>query len=116
MNNNNYKTEADVQTQIRLALADTCVLTRTPAGLYWQGKRNGNTLTNIRPVKVTATGWPDLTGFRRSDGKAVYIECKRPSGGRRSEQQKKFIALAQASGCLAGFARSVDEARKIVEE
>ena len=108
--------ETDVQTQIRLALADTCVLTRTPAGLYWQGTRKGDALINIRPVKVTVPGWPDLTGYRRSDGRAVFIECKRPKNAKQSEQQKKFIELAKQAGCLAGFARSVDEARKIVEE
>lgn len=109
-------TEAEVQTRIRLALSKSCVLARTPAGLYWQGTRQGDKLVNIRPVKVTVEGWPDLTGFRRSDGKFIAIEVKRSDGGRKSEQQKRFIELAQEAGCLAGFASSVEEALEIVGE
>lgn len=107
--------ESDVQTQIRLALSDICVLVRTNAGVAWQGDKQGNILINIRPVKLAFKGFPDLAGYRRSDGRAVYIECKRTRGGKRSPEQIKFIELALKSGCLAGFASTVEEARRIVE-
>lgn len=107
--------ENRISDEIRLALSDTCVLARSPAGLFYQGKRVRNTLVNLRPTRVLIPGWPDLTGFRRSDGKAVFIEVKTKTG-RPSAEQVRFIELAKRSGCLAGFARSVEDAERIVSE
>lgn len=106
--------ENRITDEIRLALSETCVLARSPAGLFYQGKRTREGLANIRPVKVLVKGWPDLTGYRRSDGKAVFIEVKTPDGKKRPEQIR-FIELAKKAGCLAGFARSVEDARRIVD-
>lgn len=107
--------ETRITDEIRLALSDTCVLARSPAGFFYQGKRVGDRLINLRPTKVLVPGWPDLTGFRRSDGKAVFIEVK-TAKGRPSAEQLKFIELAKRSGCLAGIARSVEDAERIVNE
>ena len=106
--------ETRISDQIRLALSDSCVLARSPAGFFYQGKRVRNTLTNLRPTKVLIPGWPDLTGFRRSDGRAVFIEVK-TAKGKPSPEQLKFIELAKRSGALAGIARSVQDAIEIVE-
>lgn len=105
--------ETRISDQIRLALSDSCVLARSPAGLFYQGKRVKNTIVNIRPVSVLIKGWPDLTGFRRSDGRAVFIEVKTKTG-RPSAEQLRFIELAKKSGCLAGIARSVEDALEII--
>ena len=105
--------ETRISDEIRLALSDSCVLARSPAGLFYQGKRVKNTIVNIRPVSVLIKGWPDLTGFRRSDGKAVFIEVK-TAKGRPSPEQINFIELAKRSGALAGIARSVEDAERIV--
>ena len=106
--------ETRISDEIRLALSDSCVLARSPAGFFYQGKRVRNTLTNLRPTKVLIPGWPDLTGFRRSDGRAVFIEVK-TAKGKPSPEQLKFIELAKRSGALAGIARSVQDAIEIVE-
>lgn len=89
-------------------------LFRSPAGLFWQGKRKGDVLTDLRAVKVLVPGFPDLCGFRRSDGKAVYIEVKTATG-RVSPEQQHFIEVARKAGALAGIARSVEDALEIVK-
>ena len=57
-------------------------------------------------------GESDLHGHRL-DGRAIYIESKTPVGKARPEQLK-FIQAMKESNALAGFARSVDDALKIV--
>ena len=57
---------------------------------------------------------PDLAGYRRSDGRAVYIEVK-TKRGRVTREQEQFLTVAKQAGCLAGIARSVKEAEEIVK-
>ncbi|RLU42093.1 VRR-NUC domain-containing protein [Streptococcus iniae] len=58
-------------------------------------------------------GYCDLSGFRKGDAKAFFIEVKNEKGRVRPEQ-KKFIENMQSRGALAGVARSVDDALRIV--
>ncbi|MHB1266419.1 MAG: VRR-NUC domain-containing protein [Acidithiobacillus ferriphilus] len=70
-----------------------------------------------------APGSPDLIGWKRITitpdmvGKTVAvtvgIEVKGASG-RPAVDQMRFIAHMQDFGCLAGIARSVEEAREII--
>lgn len=66
-------------------------------------------------VKLYPRGYPDLTGFRKSDGKFVVIEVKKPSG-RLSDHQKKFAEWASTQPIIYGVARSKEDAIKIIEE
>ena len=59
-------------------------------------------------------GFSDLFGFR-PDGRIFFIEVKNETGKLRPEQ-KKFIENMQSRGALAGVARSVEDAMRIVEE
>lgn len=69
--------------------------------------------------RILTTGLPegfsDLFGHRRSDGRMFYIEVKKPGGAIR-DNQKKFIKAMRDSGALAGFAYSVEDARRIVND
>lgn len=58
-------------------------------------------------------GFSDLFGHRAGDGRAFYIEVK---AGRDTlkPHQRDFLAAMQASGALAGVARSVDDAVRIL--
>lgn len=98
--------EHRVQNEIRLALSESCVIFRinvgvvkTPDGRYFD--------TGV------PKGFSDLFGFRKSDGRAVFIEVKTPKG-RASEQQKKFLAVMQASGAVAGICRSAKDALNLI--
>ena len=67
-------------------------------------------------MKKLGYGFPgqsDLQGHRRSDGKCFYIEVKLEDGEIRPEQ-REFIKAMRESNALAGFARSVEDALRIV--
>lgn len=62
---------------------------------------------------VGHTGWPDRTFIK---GNAVlFIEFKRPKGGRRSEKQKWWVNQINNHGGRAFFCKSADEAIEVLK-
>lgn len=59
-------------------------------------------------------GYSDLSGVAYQSGKAVFIECKTPTG-RPTIQQCVFLLAMLAAGANAGIAHNVDEALAICE-
>ncbi len=99
-------TEHRIQNEIRLALSDKCVIFRinvgvvkTPDGRYFD--------TGV------PKGFSDLFGFRKSDGRAVFIEVK-TAKGRASPEQQRFIKQMTAYGAIAGICRSAEEALDLI--
>ncbi len=98
--------EHRIQNEIRLALSDMCVMFRVNVGTgYTQDGRYFNT--------GVPKGFPDLFGFRKSDGKAVFIEVKTPKG-RPSAEQKKFLEIMQKYGAISGICRSKEDAINLI--
>lgn len=97
--------EHKIQNEIRLALVDTCVIFR--ANVFAGRTIDGRYITSGVPK-----GFADLFGFRKSDGKAVFIEVK-TSKGRPSAEQVKFLETMRNNGAVAGICRSVEEAIKL---
>lgn len=61
----------------------------------------------------TPKGYPDISGNRRSDGAAIYIECKvKPN--KPTPEQAEFIRQRREEGCLSGVCYSVEEALAII--
>ena len=111
-------TESEILSRILLELSrgDTRLF-RINAGVAWQGtviERTPQRLVLARPyaIKLAAPGVSDLIGW--TQGRFVAIEVK---GGRRqpTDEQAAFLELVRRSGGLAGVARSVDDARAIIE-
>lgn len=100
--------EHAIQNSIRLALNPYAIVFRANVGSAYTA--DGRYFTTGLPK-----GFSDLFGFRRSDGRAIFIEVKTPSG-RLSEAQKNFIEQMQKSGAIAGVARSPEDALKIIME
>lgn len=100
--------EHDIQNRIRNETADIAVLFRANvgSGVTYDGRHFDTGLPK---------GFSDLFGFRLSDGKAVFIEVKNIMGRVRPEQQN-FIEKMRSYGALAGVARSVEDARRIIQE
>lgn len=69
-------------------------------------------LDGRRYIRALPTGFPDLFGYRRMDGRMFFIEVKRPKG-RRSDEQIEFGNSLHGS-VLYGVARSIDDAFKIL--
>ena len=100
------KEETNIQNTIMVELCKKgCKVHREQSGLFYTpyGER----------IRVGFTGKADLQGHRKKDGRCFYIECKTLTGEKRKEQEK-FIKAMQESNALAGFARSVEDAMKIV--
>lgn len=97
--------ETSIQNKIRVALCEAgCTVHRCNTGLFYT--RDG------RRVTVGEVGHSDLYGHT-AEGKAFYLEIKTPIG-QASDDQKRFVAAMKSSGAIAGFARSIEEALKIV--
>ena len=60
------------------------------------------------------SGYTDLSGFRWVDGKAFFIEVKNATGKPR-EDQIRFHRMLASHNIIHGIARSVDDARMIVD-
>lgn len=99
------KNETSIQNEIRVALCEAgCVVHRCNTGTFYT--KDG------RAVKIGEKGHSDLYGHR-PDGKAFYLEVKTPIG-RASKEQIDFAEAMYRSGAIVGFARSVENALRIV--
>lgn len=123
--------EVSVQNQIRTDCGQGPTrLFRQESSFFYTGKpaklKDGtNVLLHPRLVRVGFDGQPDLGGWTtvvvtpemvgQTIAIAVQIEVKRPKKNKRSEEQVQFIDFAKGVGVRAGFARSVDEAKKIID-
>ena len=113
-------TEREIQNRIRLALPTLGVTVfRANVGQSWTGDQaihlaNGDVLIkNARPfISGVPPGFSDLFGLT-SDGQFVAIEVK-AANGRVSTKQSNFLQHIRANRGLAGVARSVEDARKIL--
>lgn len=98
-----------------------CVIFRTNAGDFWQGdvvyskEFKQKVLINIRRVEGLPKGYSDLSGVRISDGRAVFIEVKTPSG-RPTKAQLNFINKMREIGAVAGICRCADDAVKLINK
>lgn len=102
------KSEHEIQNEILLELSKSgATVCRSNAGKV--KTKDGRT------IALFPKGWPDITGFRHSDGKMILIECKNDRGRLREDQQQfeKFISQYPV---LYGVARSVEDALKIVDK
>jgi len=100
--------EADIQNQIRMALNPYAVIFRVNSGkVRMQDGRYFDT--------GVPNGYTDLSGFRKSDGKAIFLEIKTPKGKLR-EAQIHFLSQMSKHDVISGVARSPEDAIRIVEE
>lgn len=65
-------------------------------------------------IQLLPTGFPDIAGWRKTDGKFFAIEIKNAKG-RLSKEQKQFAKFAATQPILYGVARSVQQAIDIIE-
>lgn len=100
--------EHAIQNAVRIALSEYATVFRANVG-------SGVTYDGRHFETGLPKGFSDLFGFRHSDGKIFFIEVKTPSG-HLSKDQKHFLEQMQNYGAIAGVARSVDDAIKIIRE
>ena len=111
-----HSDEAKVQNDIRIACGagparlwrnNTGALKDAAGRLVRYGLCPGSSdLIGLRTITIT----PDMVG--QTIAQFVAIEVK--DRGRLTEQQQAFITMVQQAGGLAGVARSVEDARRIL--
>ncbi|GKS80708.1 hypothetical protein LPAF129_03930 [Ligilactobacillus pabuli] len=102
------KSEAQIQNEILVALSKCgCTVIRTNAG-------QARTMQG-RIIKLAPRGWPDITGFRKSDGRMLLVEVKNEKGRLRPDQVK-FQEFISQYPVLYGVCRSAEDAIKLVED
>lgn len=99
-------TETDVMNQIRAGISDIAVVFRVNVV-------KGQLKTGQFVSSGVSTGYSDLSGHRKSDGKAIYLEVKTGSG-KATPQQLNFLEQMRATGAIAGIVRSVEESRSLI--
>jgi hypothetical protein len=111
-------TETDLQRDIQRRLSHGDVrLFRNQVGTYLLA--DGRYISSGLAVgSADLIGWQTVTITAAMVGQRiarfVSIEVKKPKGGRKEAQQKAWAAAVSDAGGFAGFARSVDEAEKIL--
>lgn len=100
--------EHDIQNEIRAAVSPYAVIFRINVV-------TGKTVDGRYISTGVPPGFSDLFGVRRSDGKAIFIEVKKPDG-RVSDRQKNFINIMKKLGAIAGICYSAEEAIKLITE
>ena len=74
---------------------------------------------NVRAVRgrtfTGKMGVGDIIGYRKKDGKALFIEIK-TGADKPSTEQLEFIADARNAGCIAFVAHSFDDMLKEIRE
>lgn len=99
--------EADIQNLIRLALNDYAVIFRVNSGKVRMA--DGRFFDTGVP-----NGFSDLVGYRKEDGKMIFIEVKNEKG-KVSEVQQKFLDTVKQYPVIAGVCRSASEAVELVK-
>lgn len=97
-----------IQNNIRVALSKDCVIFRGNVGKALT--KDGRYFDTGLPK-----GFSDLFGFRKSDGKAVFIEVKTKEG-KPTKEQRNFISKMCSYGAIAGVCRSIEDALNLVKE
>ena len=102
------ESEHDIQSKIQIALStSSCTVFRINVGKWY-------TIDKRWVTTGVPNGYFDLSGFRWSDGKAFFIEVKRPVGRIRPDQIS-FHKMLTRHHIIHGIARSTDDALKIVK-
>ncbi len=100
--------EHAIQNEIRITLSEYATVFRANVG-------SGVTYDGRHFETGLPKGFSDLFGFRHSDGRIFFIEVKTPKG-KVSKAQENFLEQMRNYGAIAGVARSVDDAIRIILE
>ena len=100
------KKETKLQNDIRSELSKAGIVRRNNVGTFFTAYGN--------PIVIGLPGEADLTLFCRG-GHTVFIEIKTPTG-RQSAKQKHFQMLVESLGFRYIIMRSVEDARRLIEE
>lgn len=112
--------ETALQRRIMLALSENgCTVWRNETGVFHAGTvihkaQDQVTLANARLIPCgLCVGSSDIIGIYRKTGQFLAIEVKTPKG-RPTKEQLNFIDQVTKAGGIAGIARTVEDALKLL--
>jgi len=112
--------ETALQRSIMVALSEAgCTVWRSNTGQAYAGRVVHSsagvvTLANASPITFgMCVGASDIIGIM-PDGRFLAVEVK-TAKGRTTAEQERFLFHVQLMGGVAGVARSVDDALKIIQ-
>jgi hypothetical protein len=82
---------------------------------HWRINSGGLKDKNNRLVRFGAAGMSDYYAIG-SGGISIWIECKRPKGGRLSEPQKNFLDCINRNGGIGIVVSSVESLEQQLKE
>jgi len=110
--------ESNIQNHVRVALSENGFsVFRTNSGEFFQGKVvysqefKQNVLINLRRIQGLPEGFSDLLAIGQS--RTAFIEIKKP-GENPKPEQVNFLNRMQQLGHIAGVARSVEDALRLI--
>jgi hypothetical protein len=109
--------EQAIQNDIRLELGNgDCRLFRNNTGCL-RNDRGRIVCFGLAKGSSDLIGWKTITITKKMVGQkvAIFTAVEVKDKGRPTKEQKGFISCVQAAGGFAGIARSVEDARKIME-
>ena len=102
---------------LNLALPSGCVFHHSPN----EGRRHVAFKHKLKQMG-TQYGWPDLEIFVPSDlavhgmTTAIFIELKRPGGGKLNANQEEMRQRLILAGCHWALARSVEQVHEVLQQ
>ncbi|RYD27405.1 MAG: hypothetical protein EOP89_04825 [Lysobacteraceae bacterium] len=117
--------EANVATRVRLVLQKLGVtLFRNTVGVFFTMDKRTGEVSQVRCGLGNGSsdyiGWTEYVVLPSDVGRRVAIftaiETKRSKGGRKSEDQERFIARVREVGGIAGFANSPEAAVEAIDQ
>lgn len=100
------KSESTIQSEIMLAISKA-------GHRVWRSNAGRIKTEYGGVVQLFPKGYPDLTGFRKEDGKYICIEVK-DHKGKLGKEQKRFAKFAFNQNIIYGVCRSADEAMELI--
>ena len=115
-------TERDIQNDIQRELSrGSTRLLRVNAGMSYQGRIIEQTpdrliLSPWYPIKLAAEGVSDLIGWTTVGEAAIFVACEvKGERTRITPEQLAFIDTVRRAGGRAGIAKSVEDAKRIID-
>lgn len=102
-----------VKREAPILAAITKMLRAHPLVATVERRHVGAFTSHERYIRVGRRGDPDITGILKG-GRAYGIEVKSPDGKVSDIQSQRLLELS-AAGAITGIARSVEDAKKIIE-
>ncbi len=114
----------ETEDQLQIRVAQWLDLALPPGAVWHHSPNEGNRHVSYKVKQKrmgTKAGWPDIEIFVPGDQSkvgisiSIFIELKRPKGGKLSENQAMVRDKLELAGCFWQLCRSIDQVDEFLE-